>query len=414
MLYFPEKIALSGLLVYLFVWLITPVESVFNFSWGALGFIFTCYLFFFFGCLFAKKPQLKLYKPSSSKRLKKAFWASATLGVLGICLRIYDKFFIRGVGLVDSALESREILADSGAGPIAAVAGLMYPFCYIPLIIWGVAKFRFENKLIYPFFGFLIFALPALDALMLLSRSQMLVGFSMLYVAVACSMFKGKPFSRRLIIPALIGFFILISVTVYVFSFRLSEMNLDILDSIINSVYGFTVTPNDWARYTMSTNTFLANAMSATMPIAQYYLHGFFEFSYLWERPDQQIFSTGLLTFDPFVKGVGILGLFKYTPLEFENIFVRVGAYTTFFGPLWVDFAWFGPVFMFLFGLFVKKISFKVRSGNLAAMPLYCYLAIVIFYIPVINFIISATGLYVITVFYLYYLYGNKKLGHYS
>jgi hypothetical protein len=81
-----------------------------------------------------------------------------------------------------------------------------------------------------------------------------------------------------------------------------------------------------------------------------------------------------------------------------------VGVFTSFFGPLWMDFGWLGPLFLLFFGAFSKKISLLARSGRLEALPLHSFFMVVIFFMPVVNFMISATGMYIINALLIFFL----------
>ena len=72
----------------------------------------------------------------------------------------------------------------------------------------------------------------------------------------------------------------------------------------------------------------------------------------------------------------------------------RTGVYTTFFGPIFIDFGWFSVVFIFFFGVFQKLIYNKIVQGRFQFIPLLFYLLIINFFMPVFNFINGAQGLY--------------------
>lgn len=411
MLFYPERIAIAGVLCYLFLWILAPLDPVFTISWGPLAcYIAICYLAFIFGVLAISGGSKKVTAPQDIfRKPSNAFWIAAFLGAAGMSLRLYDKFYIRGISLANSAIDSRDLLGDTDAGPLAAVGGLLYPFCYIPLIIWWSSKSSKRRNKFRLILAVIIFALPGLDALTLLSRSQMLVALSTMYFAAACTLYKGRATDRRLMIPVLSGFALLISITIVAFATRLSEMNLDLLTSILNSAYGYVLTPNSTALSLMNGDGAIQSLISSIIPVLQYYLHGLFEFGLLWNRPDGQTFTMGLQTFDPYVKALSVFGLMRYPDYDFDVLYIRSGVFSTFFGPLWVDFGWIGPLFMASFGMLAKKVAKLARSGQVAALPLHCYLSVIIFFMPVVNFMISATGMYIINAFLMFLLFSNKS-----
>jgi hypothetical protein len=255
----------------------------------------------------------------------------------------------------------------------------------------------------------LLFVLPGLDALILLSRSQMLVALTMMYFSAACVLYQGRASPPRLIAPVLGGLSVLVAASVMAFASRLSQMDLDLVTSILSSAYGYVLTPNATALTLMSDGGTAGTAMGSLIPIIQYYLHGFFEFGLLWHRPDAQVFTMGTQTFAPYVKALSIFQLISYPDFLVANIYYRSGVFTTFFGPLWTDFGWFGPLFMFSFGVLVKRFAQLVRAGSVAAMPLHAYFAVVLFFMPVVNFTVSAQGMYIINAFVLFWAFAKKS-----
>ena len=81
---------------------------------------------------------------------------------------------------------------------------------------------------------------------------------------------------------------------------------------------------------------------------------------------------------------------------KIQNSAPRTGIYTTFFGPTYIDFGWLAPFFMFFFGILQSIVYNKILKGNFKYIPLLFYFLIIDFFIPVINFIDSAQGLYTI------------------
>jgi hypothetical protein len=418
MLFFPERVALAGLVAYIGLWLVAPLERVFPMVWVPLGYIAVCYSAFFLGCLLVAGGRRGIARPQKvSSFSSRAFWAIACIGAAGMAMRLYDKLFIRGVSLADSALESREMLADAEAGPVAAVGGLLYPFCYVPLILWWAREPGNRLGPVALGAAVLLFLLPAVDALLLLSRSQMLVAFSMMFFSAACVLFRGNALHPRLILPVVLGVAVLVTVSVLAFTSRLSQMDRDLVSSILTSAYGFVLTPNDRALTAMQGEGIAGGALGAVVPVLQYYLHGVFEFGLLWSRPDAQEFTLGTQTFAPYFKALSMFKLVGYPEFISSDIYYRSGVFTTFFGPLWIDFGWGGPLFMLGFGMLAKVCANGARGGAVAAMPLHAYFCVVLFFMPVVNFMISAQGMYIINAFLLTWIFlppRNSSEGFYS
>ena len=412
MLFYPERVALLGLVVYLTLWVLAPLKLVFPVSWESLGYIFLCYLAFFFGCLLMAGRHRKPVKKNNNKSQfsKRAFWGFVFVGAFGMGVRVLDKWIFRGAGLGSSAIESRELFSDAVAGPLSALGGLLYPFCYIPLIIWWFQPNDSKNQFLAKWIAVTLFILPGIDALLLLSRSQMLVAFTLMYFAAACVLYNGRLFSRKIILPVFLGALSLLIVSVAVFATRLEAMNFDLTFSIQNSAYGYVVTPNAFALEAMNQkDSWVGSIFTQVMPLIQYYLHGVFEFGLLWTRIDNQIISYGTQHFAPYFKALSFIGISPILDSANPNLYFRSGVFTTFFGPLWVDFAWIGPLFMLAFGLLAKYCAQRSREGFLGTMPLHTYFCVVLIFMPVVNFMVSAQGMYIINAFIIFWIIFSRS-----
>jgi hypothetical protein len=379
---------------------------VFHVDYGAIGYISACYIGFFIGCLLVSGGSIPTpIRVVKSPFNKKIFWLTVFLGSLGMALRLYDRFILRGVSLSETAMEARELIADTGAGPLAAVGGLLYPTCYLPLFLWwGRRNTEIKIHWSTAWVAGSLFMLPGIDALTLLSRSQILVALSMMYVSAACILYRGRAFHSKLIIPTILGASLLTAISIFAFTSRLTQMEMDAVFSILNSAYGYVLIPNESALALIQGSSFTSKIAGATIPLAQYYLHGVFEFFLLWEHSSEMTFTLGTQTFAPYLKALNIFGMDFAPTYDLESSYYRVGVFTSFFGPLWMDFGWLGPLFLLFFGAFSKKISLLARSGRLEALPLHSFFMVVIFFMPVVNFMISATGMYIINALLIFFL----------
>ena len=185
-------------------------------------------------------------------------------------------------------------------------------------------------------------------------------------------------------------------------------MSFDILDSVFESGYAYTVEPSSFAEELINERGALGTILAAALPILQYYIHGLLEFQILWANSNIQTFSGGALLFGPYVKFFSLLGLI-YEP-DLFILFPRVGIFTSFWGPLWVDFGWFALFAMFLFGFLARMLARACRVGDLGAIPLYSYFCAILFFMPVVNFAISAQGMYVINAFVVFWFITRKAV----
>lgn len=405
MIYRPENVLFIGISVYLAVFLLSPLKVLVPMEAGSFVYIGMTIATLILGSRLADQISLggvtRHIPTAKLKRMEnRLFWAMLILGGMGNLLKLVDQYVLRGIGNL-TGLEAREALVDAGTGSLSLIGGVLYPFGYLPIFILLGAKVlpRKRWKLMLAAFIFLI---PALNALALFSRSFMLVTLAMVYFGTSLTLYRGRVVPYKLILPVLVGLVLVLTMSLLVFSWRLDQMSLNISDSIFRSGYAYTVVPNAAAQAVVNRGGLLVDLL----PIAQYYVHSIPEFQILWSMHETQVFSNGALLFAPYVKLLAMFGLAS-EPNLFE-LFPRVGIFTSFWGPLWVDFGWLGLLVMFLFGFMARMVARAARGGDLRAYPLYTYFCVILFFMPVVNFAVSAQGMYVINAFVLFWVAARK------
>ena len=412
-MYLPERILLAGFLTYFVIFIVAPLEPTVPIFMGSIFFVLLCSISFWLGSRFSDILILKKYVRYASRDfiLRKElalFYLCFGLGGFGTLVRLFDKYIIRGAGGL-SGLEARDALMETSASGLSLVGAALYPFGYIPIFVYLGSKVIPKNRL-YFYAALVLFIIPALDALVLFSRSFMLVSLAMIYFGASITFFKGRPLPAQLVLPAIGGIVTVILMSVLVFTWRLDEMQLDVVESIFQSGYGYAIKPNAFALNLFETKSPWSNALSSILPIAQYYTHSMFEFQILWSGADTQVHSYGALHFAPYLKILSILGV-QYT-LNLWELFPRVGIFTSFFGPLWVDFGWYSMFVMFFLGIVVRHLGRLASSGDVGAYPLYSYFCVVIFFFPMVNFVISAQGMYSITAFTIFFILSRETASY--
>jgi hypothetical protein len=405
MLYRPERVLLLGIAAYLAIFLIAPVTPIVSLRISAIAFIFLCCAAFLAGSWMAGLIGMRTYRNVCSegwlrKQASRLFLGTFALGLLGNLLKLYDTYYLRGSGSID-AFELRAALSDVSAGPLSALGGALYPFGFIPLLLYLGSR-DIDRSPLRLVLATGLFIFPALDALMLLSRSALIIAFAMIYFGLALTIYSGRAFPNALRWPALILVASLATLSAIVFQMRLEGMKLDAINSMYTSAYGFTVQPSAWAQMQMQDgDSALSQILNSVIPLFQYYVHSLLEWQLLWERRSIQIHSFGLLLFDPYVKGLGIFGWADQ--VDIFSLFPRVGVFTTFFGPLWVDFGWFAPLVMILFGYVSRRLGRAAQAGDVGALPFYTFICVVLFLAPVANFLLSK-GMYAINAFIMFWI----------
>ena len=169
------------------------------------------------------------------------------------------------------------------------------------------------------------------------------------------------------------------------------------------SNYNFTITPKNSTKSKIihTNNKTLQASRLTAINFAQYYLHGVYEFGYLYRNYDKN-YHYGAYTFNIVAKFINIIFRTNINLNKIKDAPPRTGVYTTFFGPVFIDFGWVSLIFMFFFGAIQKTIYNKCLEGRFQFLPLLFYFLIINFFMPVFNFINGAQGLYIIVTFILF------------
>jgi hypothetical protein len=403
MLYRPDRILLVGFAIYLALYLVAPIQPLVVLSAASIGYIALCSATFVLGVMMSRRvgwrqPQRSVPRAMIRGMTLRLFDLFVVIGLFGNALRLLDKYVLRGVGGA-SALDARTILTETPTTALGLIGAVAYPFGFLPLLIYLGSRHMPALRLRLVL-AFLLLLIPMLDALALFSRSYMLTTVAMTYFALCLTRYSGRAAPLRLIVPLLAMLVLLITVSAVAFIWRLDAMQFDPIDSVFMSAYAYTVIPDAWAMEVMDEGGVGGSALLATMPLIQYFIHSIYEFELLWQF-DQGQFAFGTLHFGPYFKLLGMIGI----QVEFEDasLFPRVGVFTSFFGPLWVDFGWFGPIVTAGFGMMSGFLAKGIRRGDLGALPLYAYFCVIILFAPVVNFAITAQGMYVINAFFLFW-----------
>lgn len=404
MFYSPTKVAIAGILIWLVIWLLLPVVVIGEIAPGALLYAALCYLSFFIGAaLWGGRRGSPEVSPWEGPLRRGLFWGTVITGLLGMGLRIYDRL-LRGVEYGANAADLREALTNSSNTIPGIASAILFPFCLIPLMLLLSSSDRRKKGLLL--IAVTVFALPMAESFFQLSRSFMLLTVGIAFATIVITRYGGRALNRKLLLRSVVGILALVAVSSAIFSVRLTEGRRELSDSVYDSVYAAYLQPNDTARRAVyGSGRVTSFAMLSVLPNGMYYLSGAYEFSALWDRPGDQPFAYGQLHFYVFAKVFyTMIGSDYLTAQRVQDFVYRDGVFQTFFGPLWVDFGWFALLLMAPFGYIMKRMAAMVSQGSVAYLPLYCYLIIVVFFMPVVNFLISGFGILAITAFIIFLL----------
>ncbi len=395
----------NGFLLWLLFYLLTPLNVKYQFSFIPIFYIISCYFAMYLGYRLTKTktPTDSVNLTENQKNiLYKILYVTIAIALFGLFLKLFDKFVLRQTSFSNSMSENRILLSETGPSILSIFSAITNPFSFIPLFICYQLKVKNKYLLI---FCMLLFFSAALEFLVLGSRSGLFI-LIILFVMVITYFKVIKISLGKAVLAASILFFLAIY-SVNLFIDRTNDFTKSDKRSVkhILSVanYNFTIEPTEGLKENIinDENSITQALKLGGINFLQYYLHGAYEFNYLYNEYEGE-HHYGAFTFNTFAKFLNItLG----TNIDLQKIQTsppRTGIYTTFFGPIYMDFGWLSFVFMFMFGWIQKFVYNKTLTGKSQYLPLLFYFLIINFFMPVINFIISAQGLYIIIAFVIF------------
>ena len=392
----PVVVGLLGILFFFIVYVFAPISPKVHLHTHTILYVLISYVMFFLGCLFlylipTKKQKNKVFR-TTHEDLEGQFRLSIFLAVVGISFRLIDRFYLRNISLFQSAFENRELLEQADSGLLSIFGGLIYPICFLVLFL-----FLKNNGKIFSFAGFailILFLFPTFDSFLFGSRSLILVNVMMLLLILRGTGRLKVRFIQVLCLSFLLV--LLIGLSGYMFLSRLDEMGLDVFDTIYISGYATTVGPSDWVASQLSEGLTVINTLLFSwLNFTQYYTHGLFEFNnFLGMAVDKH--SYGATQFNVIYKLAAKIFPLPGLDIVLNGVNPRPGVFTTFFGPAHMDFGYFSPIFLFILGAFSAKVHRHITLSDSYYSILYYMLVIIVFFMPVVSFIQSAQGLYII------------------
>ncbi|MFY0603975.1 MAG: oligosaccharide repeat unit polymerase [Flavobacteriaceae bacterium] len=400
------KATLLGLFFWILIYFLVPLKVKHGIGFAPFLYLFLNYLFFLFGLKIISpvRKEKRLGFTFDKKVLMKILWIVIFIAFIGFFLKIIDKFYLRGASFAYDISYNRILLEKAGASILSIFSAITTPFSFLPLFVYYTLKSK--NKLLFGISIFLFFS-PSFDFLMMGSRS----GIFVILILFGLIMFYFKKikitFGRILLVSVLLFFVAIYSTQLFIERTKdFAITDKDAIEHILKrSNYNFTITPTDATKKKIigSKNKTVQASRLTVINFAQYYLHGVYEFGYLYNNYEKD-HHYGAYTFNIFAKFINIVFRTNIDLNKIQKAPVRPGVYTTFYGPIFIDFGWFSLVFMFFFGAFQKTIYNTVLRGRFQFVPLLLYFIIINFFMPVFNFINGALGLYTITSFVLFAL----------
>ncbi len=408
----PFFLSLSlGVLTWFLVFLITPASPVFPMSTEALLYIILCYACLILGYLIIPSTK-KIHSIELGVSLR-FIWMIVFAAVLGFVLRYFDLFVLRGVSLGNSISENRDLIDSNPSSGIFILASVLRYLFFVPLVL--VLKGRIKHKGIW-IACVLLFLIPFLEGAIRGSRNSFFYP-SILLILIAIYFGKIKWNLRHLgILGTSIIILFIIATTVLKKREIRSDKDYEILTS--KAIYNDFLKPKESVINYIheSKSTTSKQLMISGLQIGQYYTHGVFEFDHLmktYESEEKFVHQNGKYNFMNYVKLTNKYGITNSSLPEIKSANPRGYSFITHFGGIYIDFGWFGLLFMFVLGVLQKWLFNRVKEEKVVFLPLFLFFIFMNFFMLTFNFLRN-TGVSIITVnimFILsYYLVSKYKI----
>ncbi|EKF54428.1 hypothetical protein I215_12388 [Galbibacter marinus] len=394
--YSPRNAAIYGILIWILFYLISPISYSYPISSVSIILLLGSYLLFFLGySIGSKVKHLRIISTNSRRNSIKLYYIFLGISVLSVLCLFIDSFVIRGININNGAFENREILENSTPSIIGIFGNIIKASVFLNFFLYFQHNFR-KPYLLYANYALIMYFIFE----SFLTGSRSIPFFYVILIILILFHFKIIQLKiKYLFYLGILGilFFILLTET---FISRTIEFTGTREQAII-----FILKKGTYLDYTKIDESFLSFVISIDSYYLQsffvglasfygYYLHSIVEFSYLIDHFDSPA-RLGSHTFFVIAKFFKIIfgGGYELT----LNYVPRPGKYTTFFGDIFMDFKYYTPFFMMLFGYWQSRLYKSViAKNNYTIIPLILFLCILNFIFPVFNLITGGKGIYLI------------------
>lgn len=407
----PVRIALKVYLVYILLLVAAPAQPVFAIEWSAVMF-WAITVMASMGGMWASSLRLgegrKLIK--SCVDFESLSRYIILISLVGVLLALFDRFVMRGVGLIQDAMEAREAIEGAGSGVVGMLAAFLSSFAAFGVIsTWLVDAVSVKNSKILKGLAYINLAIYLYLSIMLGSRSLLLVIFVLhLAAKLMISEQLNKRQFRFFVASVMVLGLVLLTVLVMIFQSRLTVMGLSAIESIQFSAYAYTLRPTEAVLDFIAGNEFLESFGAAAYSLILYVFHGFYEFMYMFSNLGAgQTYGARTLWL-PIKVAETIFGSFGLLNVESIPNF-RFGVFTTFTGGLFLDFSVFSPFVAFAIFFFLSLPHRFVSNGKSQWLFFAIMAEVIIIFSPILSLFESASGMYLLTVASIIAVFAPEK-----
>jgi hypothetical protein len=318
-----------------------------------------------------------------------------TLAAIGVACSLVDRYVLRGVPLSFDIFAARDALENSAPTPLGLVGALLGGMGCFTLGL-AIARASGGEKLAPRDWATCtaVFAAYVGVSIGVGSRSTLLVSvIATLFCLLWSRRAAGLPLHLKYMFAAFVLLVAVGGVSARMMIERLEQMGLDPMLSVEYSGYAYAVSPSarayDWMVGHVDTFPLAVGGFT----LLQYVYHGFFEFALFAQEPGIS-HTAGQATFWLPLKVLAVV-MPDLAAIDYENISGwRKGIFTTFLGPLYLDFGALLPLASFVLFTVLGLPAAALRRGRLEWLPYCSLLCAVCVLFPVVNLLDSAAGAY--------------------
>lgn len=390
----PIKLFTMAWLVWVFIDLISPLK--FNIIPSVKGiiilifFIFSFYLGNLLYIILPKKYEVRIGK-IYPKKIRMAAIIILSLALIGILLRYYDFIFIKGFvnysSITDFRLNYSE--GDVSYSIVTIIGSILMPMAIGTLML----SIYFGEIMGKTYKTISIILLIGLLSYFVLrgGRTTISLIFIMLITTLIFSGYNFKHLKPYLII--FVPVFFLYSIILL--KERLNYMGFQMYSHLAywEKTRHFNLDEKIFSM--LLENNFIASIIYTLISLIYYFQHGIYQFLHQIEFYSSELLTYGGTTFYPIYKLLGIIGLpIKDATFIQQTIWIDPGFYYSFYGPILMDFGYFGFVFCILLGYYAQYSWKQACSKEVTHLMIYPYIASLIIHMPFLNMINYGMGLY--------------------
>ena len=389
---------LIGMLLWGSVYILTPATPTEAFSLETSGYIGASFLLYFLGYFLLNFRKHKLKKEVKEVMLisKNVIWVIFFIVLISWLIRYYDLFFNRGISFYNSIKVNRTLLGGGKLNCIYIFAAIFKELYFLPL---ALALVFYKKEKVLVLLSSLLFILPLIIPFLRGTRKDVFLVF----VFLGLVLFISKTIFLKLkTIAGITLVFVMLNVVFYQVLVRRESpkftSEISTSEEILNKAsYNNLYKPTKEIKNMIASSEGLQKTVIFnTLHLAQYYCHGIFELNYLVNQKLQKNdYHDGYYTFHLATRFLTKLNIIELNTGLINKPLPRKSTYITFLGSLFLDFGWFGLIFMFFLGCFQRFIDEKIVKGELLFISLHLFFIVFNVLLPVID-IIRGTGTYII------------------